>query len=112
VERGEGLFTPRLVETGRRFDDRVEIAKGLQPGERIVVSGNFLINSETRLKDATAMYEPATGPEQHEHDTKPAVSEKPQSVPRIEKITPHATDRPSPASSASPTHPENAGYHG
>jgi hypothetical protein len=112
VERGEGLFSPREVEIGRRFDDRVEIAKGLQPGERIVVSGNFLINSETRLKDATAMYAPAIAPEQHEHHVKPAVSEKPQSTPRIEKTTPRATDRPSPASSTSPTHREHAGRHG
>ena len=112
VERGEGLFSPREVEIGRRFDDRVEIVKGLQAGERIVVSGNFLINSETRLKDATAMYEPATGPGQHEHHMKPAVSEKPQSTPRIEKTTPRATDRTSPASSTGPTHREHAGHHG
>ena len=52
VERGEGSFLPRAVETGRRFDDRVEIVKGLQAGERIVVSGNFLISSESRLQDA------------------------------------------------------------
>ncbi len=52
VERGEGLFSPREVETGRRFDDRVEIVKGLEAGERIVVSGNFLVSSERRLKEA------------------------------------------------------------
>jgi len=52
VERGAGLFAPRLVETGRHFDDRVEIVRGLEPGERIVVSGNFLISSESRLKEA------------------------------------------------------------
>src|SRR6185369_6141951 len=33
VERGEGLFTTRMVETRHRFDDRVEIVKGLEPGE-------------------------------------------------------------------------------
>lgn len=55
VERGAGLFAPRQVETGRRFDDRVEIVRGLEPGDRIVVSGNFLISSESRLKDAPGM---------------------------------------------------------
>jgi Cu(I)/Ag(I) efflux system membrane fusion protein len=64
VERSPGLFAPRLVETGRRFDDRVEIVKGLEPGERIVISGNFLINSESRLQEATDMYFPPAGQEQ------------------------------------------------
>ena len=58
VERGEGLFTPRAVETGRRFDERVEILQGLDPGERIVVSGNFLISSESRMKEAAEAYAP------------------------------------------------------
>jgi membrane fusion protein, copper/silver efflux system len=112
VERGEGLFSPRQVEIGRRFDDRVEIAKGLQPGERIVVSGNFLINSETRLKDATAMYAPITGSGQPERNMKPALSRKPQSTPRIEKAVPGAADRPSPASGVSPISLDRGGHHG
>ena len=47
-----GYFEPRRVETGWRADDRVEIVKGLMPGERIVVSGNFLLDSESRMKAA------------------------------------------------------------
>ena len=62
VERGEGLFSPRTVETGRRFDDRVEIVKGLEPGDRIVVSGNFLVSSESRLQEAAEMYAPSASP--------------------------------------------------
>ena len=50
VERSSGVFEPVLVETGWRLGDRVEITKGLDPGERIVVSGNFLIDSESRMK--------------------------------------------------------------
>jgi Cu(I)/Ag(I) efflux system membrane fusion protein len=52
LDRGNGYFEPRQVETGHRFDDRVEIVKGLQPGERIVVSAIFLLNSESQLKSA------------------------------------------------------------
>jgi len=53
IALGEGYFEPREVVTGWRFDDRVEIVKGLAPGEQIVVSGNFLIDSESRMKLAT-----------------------------------------------------------
>ncbi len=54
VDLGEGLFDPREVETGWRFGNRVEIMKGLKPGERIAMSGTFLIDSESRLELAAA----------------------------------------------------------
>ena len=50
----EGVFEPREVVTGWRYNDRVEIVEGLKPGEKIVVSGNFLIDSESRMKLAAA----------------------------------------------------------
>ena len=40
------------METGWRLGNRVEITKGLEAGERIVISGNFLIDSESRLQAA------------------------------------------------------------
>ena len=54
VDRGDGYFSPRQVETGWRLGDRVQIVRGLDPGERIVISGNFLIDSESRMKLAAA----------------------------------------------------------
>ncbi len=54
VDRGNGFFEPRQVETGRSLGERVEIARGLMPGEKIVVSGNFLIDSEARMQQAAA----------------------------------------------------------
>jgi Cu(I)/Ag(I) efflux system membrane fusion protein len=50
VDRGNGSFEPRRVETGWRVGDDVEVTKGLEPGERIVVSGTFFIDSESRMK--------------------------------------------------------------
>lgn len=52
VDRGDGYFEPRAVETGWRLGDRIEITRGLAAGERIVLSGNFLIDSESRLQAA------------------------------------------------------------
>jgi Cu(I)/Ag(I) efflux system membrane fusion protein len=54
VERGQGSFEPREVETGWRFGERVEVVKGLSPGDRIVTSGTFLVDSESRLRSAAA----------------------------------------------------------
>ncbi|OGA40769.1 MAG: hypothetical protein A3G24_23355 [Betaproteobacteria bacterium RIFCSPLOWO2_12_FULL_62_13] len=50
VERGAGRFEPREVETGWRLGERVEIVKGLSPGERIVTAGTFFLDSESRMK--------------------------------------------------------------
>jgi Cu(I)/Ag(I) efflux system membrane fusion protein len=57
VDHGDGLFEPRQVETGWHFANRIEIKKGLKPGERIVMSATFLIDSESRLElVASGMY--------------------------------------------------------
>ena len=52
VDRGNGYFEPRDVKIGAQTDGRIEILSGLKPGERIVISGNFLIDSESQLKTA------------------------------------------------------------
>jgi len=54
VECGGGSFEPREIETGRRIGSRIEVVKGLTAGEKIVLSGNFLIDSESRLELAAA----------------------------------------------------------
>jgi Cu(I)/Ag(I) efflux system membrane fusion protein len=50
VETKDGSFEPRAVQTGWRVGDRVEIVSGLAEGERVVASGTFLVDSESRLK--------------------------------------------------------------
>ena len=55
VDRGNGNFEFRQVETGEHFGDRVEILGGLVQGERVVVSGTFLVDSESRLRSLTFM---------------------------------------------------------
>jgi Cu(I)/Ag(I) efflux system membrane fusion protein len=52
VDRGEGRLEPRKVETGITTPEVVEIVSGLEPGERVVASGNFLIAAEARLESA------------------------------------------------------------
>jgi RND family efflux transporter MFP subunit len=52
VAQGEGYFEPREVRIGLRLPDTMEILAGVSEGERVVISGNFLIDSESRLKAA------------------------------------------------------------
>jgi YHS domain-containing protein len=59
VEHGEGVFEPREVETGWRVGELVEIRHGVQPGERVVVSATFLVDSESRLKSPASSPSPA-----------------------------------------------------
>jgi RND family efflux transporter MFP subunit len=54
VGRGDGYLEPRDVTIGEQKDDRITILKGLKAGERIVTSGNFLIDSESQLKAAAS----------------------------------------------------------
>jgi len=52
VATGEGRFAPVEVGVGRQSGDMVEIRKGISVGQRVVVSGQFLIDSEASLKGA------------------------------------------------------------
>lgn len=52
IETGAGRFTPVRVVTGRSAGGRTEILEGLQGGERVVVNGQFLIDSEASLQGA------------------------------------------------------------
>ncbi|MBI2844892.1 MAG: efflux RND transporter periplasmic adaptor subunit [Armatimonadetes bacterium] len=52
VDNGEGNFEPREVKVGQRVDGKMEILSGLFEGERVVINGNFMIDSESRLKAA------------------------------------------------------------
>ena len=50
-----GAFEPRKVTLGPVIDGNVAVLTGLRPGETVVTSGNFLIDSESRLKTSAGM---------------------------------------------------------
>jgi RND family efflux transporter MFP subunit len=52
VDLGNGYFEPREVKVGARTNGRAEILTGLKAGEKIVTSGNFLVDSESQLQRA------------------------------------------------------------
>ena len=55
VASGDGQLVPRDVKLGSRFGEYVEVREGLAPGERVVTSANFLVDSESKLQAAESM---------------------------------------------------------
>ncbi|HYD57225.1 MAG TPA: efflux RND transporter periplasmic adaptor subunit [Burkholderiales bacterium] len=55
----EGKFRVAEVQTGAEAAGKTEITKGLQPGDKVVVSGQFLIDSEASLSGALSRLESA-----------------------------------------------------
>jgi len=53
VDLGDGRLRPQEVEIGVHADGFVEVKEGLQPGDMVVTSGNFLIAAESRIRSAT-----------------------------------------------------------
>lgn len=49
IAKPNGFFEPRNIKIGDQFDGQTVVLAGLKPGDKIVNSGNFLIDSESRL---------------------------------------------------------------
>ena len=54
IAQGDGRFEPREIRIGVETEDGYEVLHGLNPGEEIVTSAQFLIDSESNLKAALA----------------------------------------------------------
>jgi len=52
IDLGDGKFEPRDVEIGMQAGDFYSISRGLHGGEKVVISAQFLIDSESRLREA------------------------------------------------------------
>jgi Cu(I)/Ag(I) efflux system membrane fusion protein len=52
IDKGNGYFEPREVKVGAKVENYYEVIKGLKAGERVVTSANFLIDSESKFREA------------------------------------------------------------
>jgi Cu(I)/Ag(I) efflux system membrane fusion protein len=52
----DGTFIPRAVQLGRQAGGYYEVLDGVRPGEEVVTSANFLIDSESRFRAALAAF--------------------------------------------------------
>src|SRR5438067_879137 len=57
VDKGEGKLEPRIVQLGTKYGDIYEVQGGLQEGERVVASANFLIDAESKVQGALKEFE-------------------------------------------------------
>ena len=85
VVRGPGKFEPRTVTLGVVADGLVQIIEGVAPGEEVVTSAQFLIDSESKLREAAAKMRESLGADTPEHEE--TVEEMPMPVPE-EKAPP------------------------
>jgi multidrug efflux pump subunit AcrA (membrane-fusion protein) len=52
LDKGEGKLEPRFIELGRKYGDYYEVKSGVNEGERVVTSANFLIDAEANVQGA------------------------------------------------------------
>lgn len=91
VDLGDGRMAPRAVRTGRSADGYTEVLAGLGGGERVVTSGQFLIDSEANLDGALQRLTTPTASRSAATPATPA--------------TPVAPVAPAPSVPATPAHP-------
>ena len=78
LDKGEGRFQPAEVRLGGKFDGYYEVLSGLSPGERIIASATFLLDSESRLKEAMGAMAGMPGMEMGEGGKTAAAKESPR----------------------------------
>jgi len=57
VDKGEGKLEPRVIQLGAKYSVNYEVQSGLQEGERVVASANFLIDAESKVQGALKEFE-------------------------------------------------------
>jgi Cu(I)/Ag(I) efflux system membrane fusion protein/cobalt-zinc-cadmium efflux system membrane fusion protein len=58
IDHGDGNLEPREIQTGPQAGDTIVVLKGLQPGDHVVSSANFLLDSEAQLQAALGSFNP------------------------------------------------------
>jgi membrane fusion protein, copper/silver efflux system len=73
VESSDGVFEPRPVILGTAYGNLVTVTNGLAAGEKVVTSGNFLIDSESKMR-STALISPSVIKDAHQSSGQHAVA--------------------------------------
>jgi Cu(I)/Ag(I) efflux system membrane fusion protein len=68
IQNDSGGFFPRMVELGIQSGNMVEIKQGLNEGEKVVVTGAYLLNSEYTIRKGSNYMENMPGMKEHDMD--------------------------------------------
>jgi membrane fusion protein, copper/silver efflux system len=71
INKGDGRLEPRVVQLGSKYGDSYEVQDGLNDGEQVVASGNFLIDAESNVQQALKEFEPSPSPNELAPPAKP-----------------------------------------
>ncbi len=101
VDLGEGRFKPQEIRVGASADGMLEVLSGLAPGDRVAISGAFLIAAEARISTAATYWEssrtdPKDAAAEHNHEPPLPASSTPTPT------SPKKRDTPAPKNSAMP----------
>ncbi|ATX78516.1 membrane fusion protein, Cu(I)/Ag(I) efflux system [Mariprofundus aestuarium] len=114
VQREPGKFEPREVVLGLQADGQVQIVSGIAAGERVVTSSQFLIDSESKLKEATAKMVEAgkqvTTPDSGMNHSAEALDQMEMNEQPVPKSKPMDHGGPMPASPPDHSHMHGAGH--
>jgi len=114
VDRGNGYLEPRRVELGEKVGGWYIVLGGLKPGERVVTSGNFLVDSESQLKSAAAGMAGMPGMGGGDQVKKPAQPAQPQappgSMPGMDMGPTSGQPAAKPGKAAPPSQPGHGGH--
>jgi Cu(I)/Ag(I) efflux system membrane fusion protein len=81
VESSPGMFEPRDVQVGQQADDKIQILSGLKEGDKVAVSGGYLIDSESQLRGGAGQdHSRHTGGKPAAQGQPPAAGEQPLGV--------------------------------
>lgn len=61
LDHGSGKLEPRFVKIGEKLGNSYEVLEGLQAGDRVITSANFLIDSESRIQGALKNWGTSSG---------------------------------------------------
>jgi RND family efflux transporter MFP subunit len=88
VSKGKGTFEPREVKTGIESNDGfVQVISGLFDGEQVVISGQFLLDSESRTREAIAKMRAASAKKAQESPMEMPMPKSPEKTgPTVEQV--------------------------
>ena len=98
IEQERGKFVPAVVQLGPRAGEFYPVLAGLQPGDRVAVRGNFLLDSQFQIRGLPSLlYPEGTVGGGHDHGGTPSGAQQDRAPQPTEEHRQHQTPQDDPA---------------